>query len=133
MKTSILVAALLAASVCHAGERVRVDAAAPRLIGSAAKVVDGSLAVLAGAARVLADPGELRDGVRLLRLRAAGGAESATLRLSGESARALALPPETLVTVRAIEGGWMIFSAGELIAMVPGDELPLHAGTSGSQ
>jgi hypothetical protein len=133
MKTIILAAALLAAGACHADASVHVDAAQPRLIGSSAKVIDGSLASLAGAARVLADAGELRDGARLLCLKAEGGTEAATLRLSGESARALALPPGAHVTVRPIEGGWMIFAAGELLAMVPGDELPLHAGKSGSQ
>jgi hypothetical protein len=111
---------LLAASLTSAPARA-ADASTPSAMSAdaSAMVVAGSLLSVAGAGSALVASVEVAgDGVNLV-LDAGGRASAATVRVSGNTARALSVGAGTVLQVVAVSTGQMLVASGKVLAFVP--------------
>ncbi|MDQ2820094.1 MAG: hypothetical protein M3Y65_06820 [Pseudomonadota bacterium] len=86
-----------------------------------ATVVYGSLSAVAASGIVIVESVEVTGGASMVVLAGASNAASATLRLSGRAIEGASIVAGASVVVMAVSTGYVLVSAGQVLAFVPNE------------
>jgi hypothetical protein len=89
--------------------------------GGSALVVVGSLSAVAASGVVIVESVEVVGGASMVVLAGASEAASATLRLSSDVVVGASLPAGTVVGLVAVSTGYLLVSAGKVLAFIPNE------------
>lgn len=84
-------------------------------------MVYGSLSAVAASGTVIVESIEVAGGASMVVLAGASDAASATLRLSGRAIEGASLVAGASVVVMAVSTGYVLVSAGQVLAFVPNE------------
>lgn len=119
-----LICALLLAAACVSGPalaRGGASEASVMLPAASGLVVLGSMSMLAGSAGVVVTAVEAAGEGTVLVLKGVSNGATASVRLSGEAARAASVAAGTVVEVSAYATGYLLVASGKAIAFVPNE------------
>jgi uncharacterized membrane protein len=127
MKTMlpVLLLCLACAAASHAsahgdGSTTLSEASGLIALGSASVVV-GSLGAVAASGAIVVDSVQAVGGASMVVLRGASEAVSATVRLSGNVVAGASLVAGASVTLVAVSTGYLLVSAGQVLAFIPNE------------
>ena len=86
-----------------------------------ATVVYGSLSAVAASGTIIVESVEVTGNASMVVLAGASDAASATLRLSGKAVKGASLVAGTSVGLVAISTGYLLVSAGKVLAFIPNE------------
>jgi hypothetical protein len=124
MKPIVLMLLLCLFCAARAGERQGgsdLSDASDLVAEGAALVVVGSLSAVAASGTVVVDSIETAGDASLIVLAGASDAAQATVRLSGRAAREASLAVGTSVNVVATSTGYLLVTAGKVLAFIPNE------------
>ena len=125
----------LACGVASASQDASAPSNASGLIAEgAATVVYGSLSAVAASGAVIVESVQVAGDASMVVLAGASDATHATLRLSANRVQGASVVAGTSVTVMAVSTGYVLITAGKVIAFIPngiGSALLHHARVGG--
>jgi len=113
-------AATLAAPAGPQGS-THLSNASSMLVDGSATIVNGSLVTVAGAGSMVVASVEVVGDAMVVVLTGVADASRATLRLSGQAARQASMVAGASVEVVALSTGYLLVSAGRVLAFVPNE------------
>jgi hypothetical protein len=138
MKPIVLMLLLCLTCEARAGERqgsTDMSNASELVAEGSALVVTGSLSALVASGTVVVDSIEAAGDASMIVLAGASDAAQATVRLSGRAARTASLAVGASVKVVAASTGYLLVSAGKVLAFIPNEtgKALLHHSRAGER